>query len=302
MNETRRLPNDAGALPEVPLRQSVRATWADHGPAYQQENAMGTTSRTQQAEMQASLPSLAPAPRAQRRPGDLGRAILACLASGQNGYCEIGKAIGCRPSEVRRVITILIRTRAAPEQAAIEDCDRLNRTILAFLAVPRRICEVVRHTGAPRGTVRGQLDALVCAGLAAGIGKGLTVATGQPRVMPDLAAPPPPAPHRWRPQPIRDAILSFLGEPRKAREVAAHIGRPVSNAPGHLAAMRRRGLVARTGHGRYKRAEPLPGPVRPEAEAVLSLSSDASTGSGHGDTAAAVQDAQSGSILPRHMA
>jgi len=169
---------------------------------------------------------------------------------------------------------------------------------LAFLAVPRRICEVVRHTGAPRGTVRGQLDALVCAGQAARIGKGLTVATGQPRVMPDLAAAPPPAPHRWRPQAIRDAILSLLGEPRQAREVAAHIGRPVSNATGHLAAMRRRGLVARTGHGRYKRAEPLPGPVRPQAEAALSLSSEAWAGSGQGDTDAAVQDVRSGGILP----
>ncbi len=263
---------------------------------------MGTTSRTQQAETQASLPSPAPAPRAQRRPGDLGRVILACLASGQNGYCEIGKAIGCRPSEVRRVMAILVRTRAAPEQAAIEDCGRLSRTILAFLAVPRRICEVVRHTGAPRGTVRGQLDALVCAGQAARIGKGLTVATGQPRVMPDLAAAPRSAPHRWRPQPIRDAILAFLGEPRQAREVAAHIGRPVSNATGHLAAMRRRGLVARTGHGRYERAEPLPDPVRQADAAALSLSFEAWAGSGHGDTDAAVQDARSDSILPWHVA
>jgi len=145
---------------------------------------MGTTNRTQQAETQASSPSPAPASRPWRRPGDLGRAVLACLASGQHGYCEIGRAIGRRPSEVRKVMATLVRAGAAPAQAAIEDRGRLSRTILAFLAVPRRICEVVRHTGAPRGTVRGQLDALVCAGQAARVGRGLTVATGQPRVMP----------------------------------------------------------------------------------------------------------------------
>jgi len=92
MTETRRLPDDAGALPEAPRRQSVRATWAYCGPAYQQENAMDTTSRTQQAETPASPPSPAPVRRAQRRPGDLGQAVLARLASGQSGYCEIGKA------------------------------------------------------------------------------------------------------------------------------------------------------------------------------------------------------------------
>ncbi len=263
---------------------------------------MGTTNKTQHAETQTSPPSPAPVRRARRPPRDLGRAILACLASGQSGYCEIGRAVACPPSEVRRVMATLVRTGAAPEQAMIEDSDHLNRTILAFLEVPRRIYEVVRHTGAPRGTVRGQLDALVCAGQAVRIGKGLTVATGQPRVMPDLAAAPRSAPHRWRPQPIRDAILAFLGEPRQAREVAAHIGRPVSNATGHLAAMRRRGLLVRTGHGRYERAEPLPGPVRPDAKAALSLSSEAWAGSGHGDTDAAVQDARSGGIMPRQRA
>ena len=263
---------------------------------------MGTTNRTQHAETQAAPPSPAPASRVGRRPGDLGRAVLACLASGQHGYCEIGRAIGRRPSEVRKVVAALVRAGAAPEQAAIEDRGRLSRTILAFLAVPRRICEVARHTGAPRGTVRGQLDALVCAGQATRIGRGLTVATGQPRVMPDLPAAPRSAPHRWRPQPIRDAILAFLGEPRQAREVAAHISRPVSNATGHLAAMRRRGLVVRTGPGRYERAEPLPGPVRQADATALSLSSETSTGSEHVDTEAAVPDARSGSILPRHRA
>ena len=58
-------------------------------------------------------------------------------------------------------------------------------------------------------------------------------------------------------QPIRDMILAFLSEPRQAMEVARHIGRPVPNATGHLAAMARLGLVVRIGYGRYARADLL---------------------------------------------
>ena len=53
---------------------------------------------------------------------------------------------------------------------------------------------------------------------------------------------------------LNRVILAFLGELRQAWEVAGHIRRPVSNATGHLAAMRRRGLVVRVAHGRYERA------------------------------------------------
>ena len=59
-----------------------------------------------------------------------------------------------------------------------------------------------------------------------------------------------------RPQPIRDAILAFLSEPRQAWEMAAHIGRSVPNATGHLAAMCRRSLALRVGYGRYARMGP----------------------------------------------
>ena len=67
------------------------------------------------------------------------------------------------------------------------------------------------------------------------------------------------APHNLpaRPQPIRDAILAFLSEPRQAVEIARHIARPVPTTTGHLAAMRRLGLVERVGYGLYA----LPGAV-----------------------------------------
>src|SRR5271165_5851478 len=54
-----------------------------------------------------------------------------------------------------------------------------------------------------------------------------------------------------RPQPIRDAILAYLTEPRLARDIALHIDRPVPTATGRLAAMRRRGLVKRIAYAVY---------------------------------------------------
>jgi len=37
----------------------------------------------------------------------------------------------------------------------------------------------------------------------------------------------------------REIILAYLSEPRQAKEAATHIDRPVPDATGHLAAMRR---------------------------------------------------------------
>ena len=60
--------------------------------------------------------------------------------------------------------------------------------------------------------------------------------------------------------------------------------------------------MVRTGHGRYERAEPLPDPVRQADVAALSLSFEASTGSGYMDTNTATQDARSDGILVQHVA
>jgi len=209
--------------------------------------------------------------------------VLACLASGPKSRAEIRGAISCRSLDLYKTIGKLVRAGAAAEvgkgcyeavpgaQAALGDPARLSRVILAFLAVPRRIGEVARHAGAPRGTVRSRVDALVCVGQAAKVGPGLYAATGRPRAVPCVPAARPSAPARRRAQPIRDAILAFLGEPRQARDVAAHVGRPVSTATSHLATMRRQGLVVRVAHGRYERAEPAPDLARPAAAFVPSL-------------------------------
>ncbi len=53
------------------------------------------------------------------------------------------------------------------------------------------------------------------------------------------------------PQPIRDAILAYLTEPRRASDIAVHIERPIATTTGHLAAMKRRGLVVSVQRGIY---------------------------------------------------
>ncbi len=236
-------------------------------------------------------------PPAARPRGDLAREVLACLASGPKSRAEIRGIVGCYPWDVYKVVGKLVRAGAAAEigkgrygavpgaQARIGDPARLSRMVLAFLAAPRRIGEVVRHTGAPRGTVRSRVDALICTGQAARISQGLYVATGRPRAVPGGPTAPQSAPCSGRPQPIRDAILAFLGEPRQAQDVAAHIGRPVSTATGHLAAMRRLGLVLRIAPGRYERA--VVAGTAPDAHGergavpVRSVLAGAWAGSGH---------------------
>jgi len=241
---------------------------------------------------QAASPLPAASPSTARERGDLAREVVACLASGPKSRAEIRGIVGCDPWAAHKAVGKLVRAGAAVEvgndrygvvpgaQARIDDPARLGRMILAFLAVPRRIGEVARHTGVPHGTVRSRVDAAICTGQAAKVGRGLYVSTGRPRAVPSVPAAPPSAPCSWRPQPIRDAILAFLGTPRQAQDVAAHIGRPVSTATGHLAAMRWLGLVVRTAPGRYGRAEPPPGRVR--RPALAGLEPD-----GHGNRAVA---------------
>jgi hypothetical protein len=64
-----------------------------------------------------------------------------------------------------------------------------------------------------------------------------------------------------RSSPIRDAILAFLTEPRRAVDIALHIRRTVPIATGHLAAMQRLGLVKRIGRATYALASYAGGPL-----------------------------------------
>ena len=87
-------------------------------------------------------------------------------------------------------------------------------------------------------------------------------------------APPPSTRRR---QPVRDAILAFLVEPRSAKELADHIDRKVSVATGHLRAMSLRNLVVRVSWGVWVRSDrcqhaPDPATIRrnnPAQDALL---------------------------------
>ena len=120
-------------------------------------------------------------------------------------------------------------------------------TILAFLAEPRSIAAVAEHVGQSGERTRSRIDDLRRLGLVVRVGYGTYAQAG--RGIP-LAATP-----QRRPQPMRDAIMAFLSQPRTAKAIAEHIHRPVPTATGHLAAMRRRGLVVRPGHATYARAD-----------------------------------------------
>lgn len=54
-----------------------------------------------------------------------------------------------------------------------------------------------------------------------------------------------------RRSPVRDMILAFLSDARRAADIAAHIQRTVPITTGHLAAMQRLGLVKRIGRATY---------------------------------------------------
>jgi len=88
----------------------------------------------------------------------------------------------------------------------------------------------------------------------------------QRRLSEHASAPASPGPTQRR-QPIRDAILCFLAEPRRAKDIARHIERRTCIATGHLRAMQAKGLVVRLSWGVWIRRDrcgcaPDPGAIR----------------------------------------
>jgi len=137
----------------------------------------------------------------------------------------------------------------------------VREAILTCLAEPRSIAEIAGRIGCSARAARRHVAGLSELGVVVPADRpeqpaGDPVRLSWVRVASiDLAAAcvlagaSPP-----RPAPIRDAILRFLTAPRSAAEVALHIERPVPTATGHLAAMRRLGLVKRVGRSAYARA------------------------------------------------
>ena len=145
-------------------------------------------------------------------------------------------------------------TGAAP---LTEHVRALRAALVRALATPATVEQIGARVGMGSGAVLPHLLQLAAEGCLVRHGPhGFAVAREADASGCSKRLPP-------RPQPVRDAILAFLLEPRQAKEVAIHIGRPVPNATGHLAAMRRLGLVVRTGYGRYERADLVAEGTRP---------------------------------------
>ncbi len=164
-----------------------------------------------------------------------------------------------------RVVTLLISQGrlCQPERGVLAPASHdpsvpLGKGLVAMseihvlLAAPSRAGVVGRALGLSRSVAERLLAQLEQAGEVVRVDYGIYGLPGV-RARRGLARLSPVALHR--PQPIRDAILDYLTEPRRAMQIAAHIERSTAIATGHLAAMKRRGLVVSVKHGVYARPE-----------------------------------------------
>lgn len=148
----------------------------------------------------------------------------------------------------------------------------LQRELVAALATPHKIVSLAASFGVAGQTMQSRVKRCISSGFVVRVGWDCYVAVAAP----DVAAHGTSA--LKRPQPVRDAILAFLTQERQAKEIADHIGRPVPNATGHLAAMGRRGLVVRTAYGRYQRTDLMLDGSRPAKIVRPALLKDAVLG------------------------
>ena len=128
-----------------------------------------------------------------------------------------------------------------------EDSPVVNLAIKACLTQPKGPAEIRARLGLDDERVRHHLKRMTRAGQIVRIGYALY---GLPDALPPAIMMGRPV----RSQAVRDAILAYLAEPRRACEIAAHIIRPIATATGHLAAMKRIGLIVQIERGVYVRA------------------------------------------------
>ncbi len=126
--------------------------------------------------------------------------------------------------------------------------------ILAYLTEPRHVSAIAAHIAQPETIASRHLYYMTRTGAVVRVAWS-TYARA------DLY-PAPPYPIS-RAQPVRDAILAFLTEPRQVNAVAVHVSRSKSAAARHLHAMQRTGAVVRASWETYARADPHPAPSQP---------------------------------------
>ncbi len=173
----------------------------------------------------------------------------------------IARHLGLSPSQTRTLLRSMQRdhvvtrvgfgTYAYAKDAktcGVKCAEPEPEAIMAVLMEPRCAGEIANYLNISRLAAHDGLSRLVRKRAAIRVGYGKYVRSDQA----DTATR-----DFKRPQPIRDSIMAFLSEPRTASAIAAHIGRPVPTATGHLAAMRRLGLVVRPRFSTYDRANAL---------------------------------------------
>ena len=157
---------------------------------------------------------------------------------------ELGAVI---PAPVRG----LIRRRRG-DQGAILNEDAIDRMLaetglLARFDEPRIGREVARELAGSFPAVESRVRQMARLRRLRIVGRDLLIAATVDWKPTDLAEISRPA----REQPVRDGILAYLSQPRRALEIARHMARSVPNITGHLRAMQRQKLVVRLGYGVY---------------------------------------------------
>ncbi|MBI0538336.1 hypothetical protein D9599_22490 [Roseomonas sp. KE2513] len=124
---------------------------------------------------------------------------------------------------------------------------------MILLEVPRTSGEIAKAIGYGAAVMNDLVQALMHSGKVLRVERSRYVRSTTPRASFLRALPSQRRADGQRLQPVRDAILASLSEPRQAVEIAPMVERTVPNVTGHLRAMLRCGLVERVGYGRYAR-------------------------------------------------
>src|SRR5208283_3423860 len=133
---------------------------------------------------------------------------------------------------------------AAAETSALARSRLIRDAILEYLTEPRTAREIALQINRPRRATAIHLTVLCGRGVIKCVGDAVYA-------LPDSPVTAERSEAFVRQQPIHEAILAHLTEPRRRASIALHTECSVSTLKRHLAALCRRGLVKRIGRGVY---------------------------------------------------
>ncbi|QDD92857.1 Transcriptional regulator, ArsR family (plasmid) [Roseomonas mucosa] len=199
------------------------------------------------------------------------RRVMAALTQ-TSSAAELAERTGLAEAEVRSAIFSLTRldavasvdaegkhwrrtegtTARGSRQRRIEHM-AAKAAAMMLLDVPRTSGEIAKTIGYSAAVMNDLVQDLMHSGKVLRVERSRYVRSLTPRVSCLRTLPSQRRADGQRLQPVRDAILESLSEPRQAVEIARVVERTVPNVTGHLRAMLRRGLVERIAYGRYAR-------------------------------------------------